>query len=163
MATVTSPIITDATGQDIKTAINSLAGAISPAAANVTFNNSGTGMTASNVQAAIEEIDGITDGLTATSTNITRYSGVSSSVPLPAVSRRGKLVIIHFAHQLPAGTYTNLWNVTPTPASQQHAIVALGNSWTIMSVTNTGVVKFNNSVTLNSDQYVIGQIIYNTN
>lgn len=163
MATVTSPIITDDTGQAINTTLQSLVGAISPSAANVTFDNTGTGMTASNVQAAIEEIDDITDDLTATSSNITRYSGVSSSVPLPAVSRRGKMVIIHFAHQLPAGTYTNIWNVTPAPASQQHALVAIGNNLTTMAVTNTGVVKFNNSVTINSDQYVIGQIIYNTN
>lgn len=56
MAEVTSPIITDDTGQDIKTAINALANAISPAAANVTFNNTGTGLSASNVQAAISEI-----------------------------------------------------------------------------------------------------------
>ena len=47
----------DTSLQDIKTAINALANAISPAAANVTFDNTGTGMTASNVQAAIEEVN----------------------------------------------------------------------------------------------------------
>lgn len=153
----------DTSLQDIKNAINSLANTISPSATNVTYNNTSSGLSASNVQAAIDEIDTTTDTLTATSTNITRYSGVSSSVPLPAISRRGNIVIIHFAHQLPAGTYLNIWNVTPAPASQQHALVAIGNSWTIVAVTNTGVVKFNNSVTINSDQYIIGQIIYNIN
>lgn len=61
MATVTSPIITDDTGQDIKTAINALANAISPAASNVTFDNTGTGMVASNVQKAIIEAISLTD------------------------------------------------------------------------------------------------------
>ena len=153
----------DSSLQDIKDSIDALANTISPAAANVTFDNTSSGLSASNVQAAIDEVDASLDELNATSTSISRYSGVSSSVPLPAISRRGKIVIIHFAHQLPAGTYTNIWNVTPAPASQQHALVAIGNSWTIMAVTAAGVVKFNNSVTINSDQYVIGQIIYNTN
>lgn len=153
----------DTTLHDIKTAINNLSGAISPAAANVTFDNTGTGMTASNVQAAIDEVDALLDELNATSTSISRYTGVSTSVPLPAVSRRGKIVIIHFAHLLPAGTYLNIWNVSPTPASQQHAIVSLGSDMRIITVLNTGVVKFNNSITINNDSYVIGQIVYNTN
>lgn len=153
----------DTSLQDIKNAINNLAGAISPSANNVTYDNTSSGLTASNVQSAIDEIDTTTDALTDTSTSVTRYTGVSSSVPLPAISRRGKQVIIHFAHQLPAGTYLNIWNVTPIPASQQHALVAIGNSWTIVAVTNAGVIKFNNSVTINSDQYIIGQIVYNIN
>ena len=66
MADVTSPIITDDTGQEIKSAINALAGAISPAASNVTFNNTGTGMSASNAQAAIEELNTVTTGTTGT-------------------------------------------------------------------------------------------------
>ena len=52
----TSPIITDDTGQDIKTAINALANAISPAASNVTFDNTGTQWSASNMQALGAEI-----------------------------------------------------------------------------------------------------------
>ena len=56
MAEVTTPIITDTTGQSIASAINSLAGAISPAASNVTFDNTGTGLS-SNVQSAIEEVN----------------------------------------------------------------------------------------------------------
>lgn len=47
---------TDTTQQSIASAINSLAGAISPAAANVTFDNTGTGLSASNVQAAITDL-----------------------------------------------------------------------------------------------------------
>ena len=48
---------TDTTQQSIAAAINSLVGAISPAASNVTFDNTGTGLSASNVQAAITELN----------------------------------------------------------------------------------------------------------
>lgn len=54
---ITSPIITDDTGQDIKTAINALANAISPAAVNVTFDNTGTDLTSSNAESAIKEVN----------------------------------------------------------------------------------------------------------
>lgn len=47
----------DSSLQDIKTAINNLGSAISPSANNVTFDNTGTGMTASNAQAAIVELN----------------------------------------------------------------------------------------------------------
>lgn len=97
-----------------------------------------------------------------TTASITRQSGVSSSVPLPAISRRGNIVIIHFAQLLPAGTYLNVWNVSPTPSSQQHAIVSLGSDITIVTITNTGVLKFNNSRTINNDSYIIGQLVYLT-
>lgn len=42
--------MSDTTGQAIVSAINGLSGAISPAASNVTFDNTGTGLSASNVQ-----------------------------------------------------------------------------------------------------------------
>ena len=47
----------DTSLQGIITAINNLSGAISPAASNVTFDNTGTGLNASNVQAAITELN----------------------------------------------------------------------------------------------------------
>ena len=57
MATVTSPIITDDTGQDIVDKLDAIAGAISPAAANVTFDNTGTDLTSSNAESAIKEVN----------------------------------------------------------------------------------------------------------
>lgn len=55
--TTVNSLCKDTTGQSIASAINSLAGAISPAASNVTFDNTGTGLNASNVQAAITELN----------------------------------------------------------------------------------------------------------
>lgn len=47
----------DSSLQDIVTAIQALTASISPAASNVTFDNTGTDMTASNAQAAIVELN----------------------------------------------------------------------------------------------------------
>lgn len=41
---------------DIKTAINNISSAISPAADNVTYNNTSSGLTATNVQSALDEV-----------------------------------------------------------------------------------------------------------
>ena len=49
--------MSDTTGQAIVAAINNLSGSISPAASNVTFDNTGTGLSASNAQAALSELD----------------------------------------------------------------------------------------------------------
>lgn len=52
-------LMTNTTGQAINTTLQSLVGAISPAASNVTFDNTGTDLTSSKVQGAIEELDGL--------------------------------------------------------------------------------------------------------
>lgn len=61
----TSGLVKDTTVQttnskldDIKTAINNISSAISPAASNVTYDNATSGLSASNVQAAIDELAG---------------------------------------------------------------------------------------------------------
>ena len=51
------------TQQSIASAINSLAGAISPTASNVSFDNTGTGLSASNVQAAIVELTQVVESV----------------------------------------------------------------------------------------------------
>lgn len=61
--TALASLMTDTTGQDIKTAINNLAGAISPAAASVSFTNTGTDLTATNVQGLGVEINNKINGL----------------------------------------------------------------------------------------------------
>ena len=55
---VDEPAMLDSTGQDIVTAINNLGGAISPSARNVSFDNTGTDLTSSDVERAIKEVNG---------------------------------------------------------------------------------------------------------
>lgn len=98
-----------------------------------------------------------------TSCSITRHSGVSSSVPVPTITRRNDLVIIHFVLLIPAGTYTNLWDVTPAPTMTEHACVIVGNGQNAIKVETNGVVAFNNSTTITgSGSYLIGQLVYAT-
>lgn len=97
-----------------------------------------------------------------TTASITRQSGVSSSTPLPTITRRGNVVIIHFAQQFPAGTYYELYAVSPKPTSSEHAIVDIGSNKNVIYMSNDGKLRFNNSITLSSAQYVIGQIVYLT-
>lgn len=49
--------MSDTTGQAIVSAINGLSGSISPAASNVTFDNTGTDLTSSNAESAIKEVN----------------------------------------------------------------------------------------------------------
>lgn len=97
-----------------------------------------------------------------TTASITRQSGVSSSTPLPTIARSGNVVIIHFAQQFSAGTYYELYNVSPKPISSEHAIVDIGSNKNVIYLSNDGKLRFNNSITLSSAQYVIGQIVYLT-
>lgn len=61
--TALASLMADTTGQSIASAISALAGAISPAASNVTFNNTGTGLSASNVQTAITELTQVVEAV----------------------------------------------------------------------------------------------------
>lgn len=56
--TALASLMTNTTGQAINTTLQSLVGAISPSASNVSFDNTGTGLSASDVQEAIEEVNG---------------------------------------------------------------------------------------------------------
>lgn len=97
-----------------------------------------------------------------TDTSVVRYSGVSTNVPLPQVSRSGNVVIVHFVQQYPSGTYSNLFTISPKPSSDQHAYVNLAGTNTLIRVNTGGTIAFNNSVTTNGG-YLIGQLVYITN
>lgn len=151
---------TDTTQQSIAAAINSLAGAISPAASNVTFDNTGTGLSASNVQAAIAEVN---NNYKDNTCSIERASGVSSSVPLPTIMRRGKVVIVDFSFQIPAGSYgTAVWVVSPVPINNMHSIVYYSNSPTRLTLYTSGTLGFTAPITPTSSGYINGQLIYLT-
>lgn len=70
---LTSPIILDATGQDMLTKLDSIISAINPVAQGVSYDNAGTGMVANNVQSAITELK---TGLDNTNSSLTNLSNV---------------------------------------------------------------------------------------
>lgn len=53
---MSNKVMKDDTGQAINTTLQSLVGAISPSASNVTFNNTGTPYVSSNVENALKEL-----------------------------------------------------------------------------------------------------------
>lgn len=55
--TALASLMADTTGQSIATAITGLSGTISPAASNVTYDNTDSSLSASNVKAALDELD----------------------------------------------------------------------------------------------------------
>ena len=57
MATVTSPIMTDVTGQNMVDALTDLTNAVKPDASDIPYSNTTSGLSATNVQGAIDEID----------------------------------------------------------------------------------------------------------
>lgn len=108
----------DTTLQSIAAAINSLSGAISPAASNVTFDNTTSGLTASNAQSAIEEVNekantalqisnGSTTSPWGTTVSITRIAQFKSMLIIGGRLNKGFIVLI------PSGTneYVILSNI----------------------------------------------------
>ena len=155
----TSGLAKDTTLQAVVNALQNLQIDVNQSASNVSYDNTTSGLSASNVQGAIDEVNNLVKKSTA---SITRQSGVSSNVPIPQITRRGNEVIVHFAHQFPAGTYQQLYEVTPTPASEQHAIVALGNNIIIVHLSTSGRIRFNSQQTISATSYLIGQLVYLT-
>ena len=83
--TALGSLMADTTGQDIKTAINNLAGAISPAASNVTFDNTVSGLSSSNAQGAIDEVNEKANTALQISNGSTTASwGTTASIPRTA-------------------------------------------------------------------------------
>lgn len=72
---LTSPIILDATGQDMLTKLDSIISAINPVAQGVSYDNAGTGMVANNVQSAITELK---TGLVNTNSSLTNLVKTTS-------------------------------------------------------------------------------------
>lgn len=77
--TALASLMNNTTGQSIASAITALAGSISPTADNVSFDNTGTDLTSSDVEGAIKELDTVTTTTTGTNGgNIRKYGHVVS-------------------------------------------------------------------------------------
>lgn len=109
MATVTSPIITDTTGQDIVDGLTALANAVKPNASDIPYSNASSGLSSNDVQGAIDEVSGNTFtqlGETFTDCNavfdVGMYNanmGTVSNAPTGTMvsSNGGQLIVIHRA------------------------------------------------------------------
>ena len=109
----------DTSLQDIKTAINNLGSAISPSANNVTFDNTGTGLTASNVQSAIAEVAEVTTAIHYVKTTLT--SNVNGYIDLGISSNSTMLlsVIANGVGAIPMQSGSNWWCILVNPSTMQ--------------------------------------------
>lgn len=126
--------MSDTTGQAIVTAINNLSGSISPAASSVTFDNTGTGLTASNAQAAIIEVNRKID---------LPYINVSTSSAVSCASGITNYTTLINSGELSAG----LWLVTYW-GSFESVTSANGNRRIILTTESTGTSpRYNSTIT----------------
>lgn len=115
----------DTSLQDIKNAINNLAGAISPSATNVTFDNTGTGLTASNVQALGVELNNkINDFVKKSSVSLTFDTTGRATINFGM----GRIVAVDFK--------TTSYTYTLRYLSSAQTLIYLRNPNTLALVTN---------------------------
>lgn len=100
------------------------------------------------------------------SATITRKPGVSNSVPLPVVVRRGHAITIIFYLNLPAGNYASFsnggtWQIDVLPRANTPNVVScdgLKGMW----VGSDGTIGFNSPLTLSAPTAVLGEITFIT-
>ena len=111
-----------------------------------------------------DKVDTITSPiseLTETTATVTVHSDVTTGdVSDAVIARRGNIVIVRFESTIKAGTYTNLYTVTPVPSVKQLAVVDISGTTKTISVSTSGVIAFTQSTTLGSDGAIRGQIVY---
>lgn len=74
---ITSPPMLDSTGQAMVTKLQSIASAINSNAGAISYDNTISGMTATKVQSAIDEVKGITDTISSSLTNLVKTTSGS--------------------------------------------------------------------------------------
>lgn len=115
----------DTSLQDIKNAINSLANTISPSATNVTFDNTGTGLTASNAQALGVELNNkINDFVKKSSVSLTFDTTGRATINFGM----GRIVAVDFK--------TTSYTYTLRYLSSAQTLIYLRNPNTLALVTN---------------------------
>lgn len=102
-----------------------------------------------------------------TTCSISRGSSMSSTFPIPSISRRGNTVVIYFGIQLPAGTYANtdvLWNYSPIIASLPVLTFPVYGSGEInlLKINTNGTITLNASKTFAAATWLIGEAVFLT-
>ena len=119
----------------------------------------------SSVATNATAISTINSFLSDSSLSINRATGIPNTVPVPNGDKTGHVCGIHFALQLPARTYTAgeaLWQVdnNSLPHIEQHFICLLGSDPVLLRINTNGSIVFNNTFTLSTTKYLIGEAFY---
>lgn len=121
---ITSPPMLDSTGQTMVTKLQSIASAINSNAGAISYDNTISGMTATKVQSAIDEVKGITDTISSSLTRKTNFysktslisfldaSGESDNIYMGGVADKIKSNINNYNNQ----STTNIYESNGGPA-----------------------------------------------
>lgn len=108
-----------------------------------------------------DKVEDLLEPLTANTATIAVHSDITEgNLSNAVIVRSGNTVIVRFEVSIKAGTYTNLYNVTPVPSTKQLAVVDVSGNIKPISVSTGGVIAFTQSVTIGSDSAIRGQIVY---
>ena len=141
----------DSSLQDIKDSIDALANTISPAAANVTFDNAGTDLTSSNAENAIKEVNAKIPYV-----NTLTFSANSSTVTINTTNYTD---IVTKSFDLKAGSYIIMYmiNATWTHGSYQfYPALKVGSEYVVShysyaNAQTNGTCVFLGRVTIPTD------------
>ena len=103
--------------------------------------------------------------LTETTITITRGATMPGGFPVPTLQRFGKVCIVLYALQIPAGTYANtdiLWNLSVAPKSHVRNTVQIGGNPVTLNINTSGEVYFQGAQTFSGAVWAFGQIVYIT-
>lgn len=108
-----------------------------------------------------DKVEDLLEPLTKTTATVTVHTDVTAGdVSDAVIARSGNVVIVRFESSIKAGTYTNLYNVTPVPSTKQLAVIDISGVTKTISVSTGGVIAFTQSTTFGSDGAIRGQIVY---
>ena len=100
---------------------------------------------------------------TAINTTTCSFTKSISSLAGATIVRRGNVVTLEFGHKISnAGSYTDIGTVSPAPIETLHFVVNIGGSWNLARINTSGVVSFNNAVSVTANAYLIGSCTYIT-
>lgn len=100
---------------------------------------------------------------TAINTTTCSFTKSISSLAGATIVRRGNVVTLEFGHKITnAGSYTDIGTVSPAPIETLHFVVNIGGSWNLARINTSGVVSFNNAVSVAANAYLIGSCTYIT-
>lgn len=134
---ITSPPMLDSTGQTMVTKLQSIASAINSNAGAISYDNTISGMTATKVQSAIDEVKGITDNINASLTNLFITKTYTYSYSNLAGYTGLSITESDFQGEAPSG-YTPIavsYFSTGTDTVIARTVRYSGNSW--MNIYNT--------------------------
>lgn len=168
MATVTAPIMTDATGQSIDSKLNSLLGkmdnlaaAFQPNASGIVYSNTTSGLTGDDVQEAIDEmaadVSEIKQSLSPSKSEVTTSSTYVNTAYIKNVMKSVSVKVVNLVYASKAITRGSSWLTVATLPSGYEATYNLecnfrsanGSSFNAMVENDEVRIKVNQDIAVN--------------